>query len=178
MAQVFLSRAAKVSGEHRDGWLKILFTLSWGNSANNLSLPSWILWKKRMSWTSPRRSACTPPPKTTKMDFLTLTFKVTFKFYLFTNQTKSHYFRIIPSCVQTMHSFHVEGLYSTGDRDVWRNALLGQPSCTSLGGFTRFGFNPCSLSRHRRCIFFSKYQMSSPPKPETKPGKILVIRAP
>lgn len=32
----FLTWAAEVSGEHRDSRLKILFTLSWGNSANQL----------------------------------------------------------------------------------------------------------------------------------------------
>lgn len=34
--KMFLTRAAEVSGEHRHNRLKILFTLSWGNSANQL----------------------------------------------------------------------------------------------------------------------------------------------
>lgn len=33
---MFLTKTAEASGEHRDRRLKILFTLSWGNSANQL----------------------------------------------------------------------------------------------------------------------------------------------
>lgn len=111
---MFLTKAAEVSGEHRDSRLKILFTLSWGNSANQLQSVTAFLKSveeenvmdvsleislQAVNIQEVNRS----PIGWGKMEFLTVTFKVTFTSYLFNNQ-KTHYSRILPGCVQTIHS--------------------------------------------------------------------------
>lgn len=99
--------------------LKILFTLSWGSSANLLHsadcLPEFCGRRECHGHLLGDGSAVSRYPMGCgKNVFLTLTFKASFTLYLF-KCPKSFYSIIIPGCVQTVHSSSgLRILYCTG----------------------------------------------------------------
>lgn len=108
------ARAAAISSERRNRRLQILFPRSRGISAHQLQpvtafrnvseeenvmdIPSEFSLRALNI-----RAVNRFPIVTGRMEFLTLTFNVTFRFYLF-NKQRSRYVTIIPGCVETLHT--------------------------------------------------------------------------